>query len=401
MVERLVNGAYGTSYLNIGKIRYSAIAQTNALSSEMPLPGGNVYSQGGGLTGLRMADWLGTERVAYGYTGGGYVRSGAHAPFGEAYDYPNDYPGEFTGQLDDGKFINATHYFPERQYRSSQGRWLSPDPAGIGAVDPSDPQSWNRYAYVRNSPLDHTDPEGLDDWGGDWGWGGGGWDWGGWGGGGGGGGWGGTLNISWGGGGVNVGFSGFGGGCSGESLGVPCGGSLNDPLAGQVALARQMIIAAVKGDWKAVLGLGLTGLEQNLIAQANEGNCEFGPCDANEQNIPGAFGFADSRPTCLGDVFLGEVKNALNPFSPSLGSLGDAATATVSRWLYNKAVNHAAARALMYPMKSSIVRRWLGYSKATAAAGALVTLDLALLQGVIVEANQAWKGQCRPGALIF
>jgi len=261
-VEWSVNGAYHNSYLNIGKIRLSATGQT-AFYSEFPLPGGNVYSQGGGATGLQLADWLGTIRAFYSYTGGGGGGlSGAHAPFGEAYDYQGGYPGSFTGQLDDGKMPNTTHYFPERQLRSNHGRWLSPDPAGMGAVDPSDPQSWNRYAYVRNSPLDHTDPEGLDDWGGDWGWGGGGWDWGGWGGGGGG--WGGTLNISWGGGGVNVGFSGFGGGCSGEGLGVPCGGSLNDPYAKDVALARQIIIAAVKGDWKAVLALYAGAVSQDL-----------------------------------------------------------------------------------------------------------------------------------------
>jgi hypothetical protein len=42
------------------------------------------------------------------------------------------------------------------------GRWPSPDPAGIASVDPTDPQTWNRYAYVRNSPLMMTDPTGLD-----------------------------------------------------------------------------------------------------------------------------------------------------------------------------------------------------------------------------------------------
>jgi hypothetical protein len=60
---------------------------------------------------------------------------------------------------------------------------------------------------------------------------------------------------------VNVGFSGFSGGCSGESLGMPCGMTLPD---NQAMLARQMIIAAIKGDWKSVLGLGLAPLEQQL-----------------------------------------------------------------------------------------------------------------------------------------
>jgi hypothetical protein len=42
-----------------------------------------------------------------------------------------------------------------------QGRWISPDPAGLGAVDPSNPQSWNRYAYVLNNPAVLIDPLGL------------------------------------------------------------------------------------------------------------------------------------------------------------------------------------------------------------------------------------------------
>jgi RHS repeat-associated protein len=48
-----------------------------------------------------------------------------------------------------------------RKYSAAQSRWISPDPAGLGAVDLSNPQSWNRYAYVGNNPLSNTDPLGL------------------------------------------------------------------------------------------------------------------------------------------------------------------------------------------------------------------------------------------------
>src|SRR5882762_1095016 len=48
-----------------------------------------------------------------------------------------------------------------RKDNAAHGRWMSPDPAGLAAVNPSAPQTWNRYAYVGNSPLNATDPLGL------------------------------------------------------------------------------------------------------------------------------------------------------------------------------------------------------------------------------------------------
>jgi RHS repeat-associated protein len=50
-----------------------------------------------------------------------------------------------------------------RQYASTQGRWLAPDPYN-GSYDLRDPQSLNRYAYVANRPLAATDPLGLGPW---------------------------------------------------------------------------------------------------------------------------------------------------------------------------------------------------------------------------------------------
>ena len=51
--------------------------------------------------------------------------------------------------------------FPLRQQSPNQGRWLVPDPAGMAAVDITNPQTWNRYAYVGNNPLSNVDPLGL------------------------------------------------------------------------------------------------------------------------------------------------------------------------------------------------------------------------------------------------
>jgi RHS repeat-associated protein len=82
----------------------------------------------------------------------------AHAPFGEIYASSGTLHPAFTGQRQDT--VTGLYDFPEREY-STQGRWPSPDPAGLGAVDLSNPQSWNRYAYVLNRPLALTDPKGL------------------------------------------------------------------------------------------------------------------------------------------------------------------------------------------------------------------------------------------------
>jgi RHS repeat-associated protein len=72
--------------------------------------------------------------------------------------FPNTY--KFTGQERDSE--SGADYFDARHYTSIMGRFLQPDPAGLSAADPSNPQSWNRYAYVLNNPLSNIDPAGLD-----------------------------------------------------------------------------------------------------------------------------------------------------------------------------------------------------------------------------------------------
>ncbi len=48
-------------------------------------------------------------------------------------------------------------YFLARYHSGAQGRFTSADPKSGW---PSDPQSWNMYAYGRNNPLLYTDPDG-------------------------------------------------------------------------------------------------------------------------------------------------------------------------------------------------------------------------------------------------
>lgn len=66
----------------------------------------------------------------------------------------------FTGKERDAE--SGNDYFEARYYGSSMGRFMSPDPSGLLAQKPQDPQSWNLYAYARNNPLINIDPTGLD-----------------------------------------------------------------------------------------------------------------------------------------------------------------------------------------------------------------------------------------------
>jgi len=60
-----------------------------------------------------------------------------------------------TGKERDAE--SGNDYFMARYYDSRTGTFCSADPL---AGSPGDPQSWNRYPYGRNDPIDITDPSG-------------------------------------------------------------------------------------------------------------------------------------------------------------------------------------------------------------------------------------------------
>jgi RHS repeat-associated protein len=124
----------------------------------VPLAGGAVavYTSSE-LAYYRHSDWLGSSRFASTPTRTMYS-DGAYAPFGEPYADSGTSDLSFTGMNQDT--VSGLYDFAAREY-ATQGRWPSPDPSGIASVSINDPQTWNRYAYVRNSPLHATDPNGL------------------------------------------------------------------------------------------------------------------------------------------------------------------------------------------------------------------------------------------------
>ena len=100
------------------------------------------------------SDHLGSARVITDPTGAVVERSDLY-PFGvERVPTSNTY--KFTGYERDSEsgLDNAS----ARYYNSLLGRFMTPDPMP-GSV--GNPQSWNRYAYVYNNPINATDPAGL------------------------------------------------------------------------------------------------------------------------------------------------------------------------------------------------------------------------------------------------
>jgi len=123
---------------------------------------GGLFTYANGTTYFNKTDHQGTPRVTTDYTGA-IQRTESNLAFGDGFIETNggiDYTGFANGFWD--AEINADH-FGAREYAKAQGRWLTPDPAGLAAVDPTNPQTWNRYAYALNNPLSLIDPLGLCD----------------------------------------------------------------------------------------------------------------------------------------------------------------------------------------------------------------------------------------------
>lgn len=102
-------------------------------------------------------DHLGSTRLMTGVNQSVYA-SMDFMPFGEQILGSTGTTHKFTGYPRDSE--SDLDYATFRYNSSRQGRFMSPDPYNLGA-NPSNPQSWNAYAYVLNNPLGLTDPFGL------------------------------------------------------------------------------------------------------------------------------------------------------------------------------------------------------------------------------------------------
>jgi len=163
------SGSHQFVYSPGGQHPLAVMSGQTPLDVYVPLPGGAVavYNSSGTLSQYNHGDWIGSARL-FSTPARAAIPAMSYAPFGEGYAGGQQWI-QFTGAgnawtvADNENQSGSLEDFTFRRYSPVQGRWISPDPAGMGAADPTNPQSWNRYAYVMNNPLSNIDPLGLQD----------------------------------------------------------------------------------------------------------------------------------------------------------------------------------------------------------------------------------------------
>jgi RHS repeat-associated protein len=157
-VEKNVSGTYTETFYGADGTKLALMNGQTLQKAFVPLPSGGlaVYNPSG-LLYYGHPDHLGSIRLASTPSRTMYFDT-AYAPFGETYASSGTTDPAFTSQRQDT--VSNLYDFLNREY-GIQGRWPSPDPAGLAAADPTNPQSWNRYTYVGNNPLSFIDRTGL------------------------------------------------------------------------------------------------------------------------------------------------------------------------------------------------------------------------------------------------
>jgi RHS repeat-associated protein len=148
------NGGTNTEFVP----RLAIMNGQTSLKVFVPLPGGaHARYAGSSISVYNVPDWLGSVRIGS-TPSRTFSYSLAFAPFGEQYANSPGATGAERFATNRSDTVTDEYDADNRKLHSSQGRWISPDMGGAPSL--TDPQTWNRYAYVRNSPLTGVDPSG-------------------------------------------------------------------------------------------------------------------------------------------------------------------------------------------------------------------------------------------------
>jgi RHS repeat-associated protein len=346
---------------------------------------GGFFTYANGTTYFNRTDNLGTRRLSTDYTGAVACEEGVlMGPFGDGFSETCNPPIDFTGFA--GGFWDSENngdHFGAREYQKTHGSWLSPDPAGLAAVDITNPQTWNRYSYVGNNPVTYNDPLGLQR----------------------------------------------------AKCGSPANQNCKDGDASSVGVS-----GGTGANWNQ---FGLMGIpvvvgyswgplpEQSWISPINGGNVSY--------TILGEWGwspiYSGSGFTLFGSIdtaWLGSfatnlfsVKSLKSPFesfvnpkgcnrllkntllqgfspfpsdpsdTPGSSEAVEPATRFLSAVSYNQALNYAATNGLTYPLKSSVFRGLLDLSEGIEASAPAATVILASGNAVVTTVTAAISGDCQ------
>jgi RHS repeat-associated protein len=153
---------------------YPANGAANTPNIEYGYRGGELLIEGGcDAVRWRVTDHLGSTRMSVGTSGSlASVKRTDYLPFGEeigagvgprttgqGYSQTDCWRQKFTGYERDAE--TGLDYAQARMFSGSQGRFTSVDPT-LTSAKADNPQTWNRYTYVLNSPLIYADPDGRD-----------------------------------------------------------------------------------------------------------------------------------------------------------------------------------------------------------------------------------------------
>jgi len=154
LVEARINWA-GAVSLRFNQLTITGVSSTGSavewmVTDQLGTPR-MIADKTGSLAGVSRHDYLPFGEELYAGSGGRTA--------GQGYQGNDGIRQQFTQKERDSE--TGLDYFQARYYSSNQGRFTSVDPGNYQAtLDPTNPQSWNAYAYVNNNPLRYTDPDG-------------------------------------------------------------------------------------------------------------------------------------------------------------------------------------------------------------------------------------------------
>lgn len=157
-VQETVQGGATTAYIFAGGAdiaEYDNGAVPASPSREYIYSNGQLIATlSGGATTYHHSDHLSVRLSTD--SNGNKIGEQGHYPFGEAWYTANSTSNRvFTSYERDG--VSGLDYAMARYYNPRMAGFCSADPV---EGSPEDPQSWNRYTYSRDDPVNITDPSG-------------------------------------------------------------------------------------------------------------------------------------------------------------------------------------------------------------------------------------------------